>query len=248
MLQTLDGLRVERLSGGAFGFSADVRRFPDQHVSVVVLGNSGDLDAGTLCESVARAVLAKELGNAKRDPGIQLSSEARARFGRIWKDARGQVWVVTPKPDCFVIATLGDIKLELVAESEERLVARDAQLPFAVELEDGRLDVRYSDGSSERLEAVPFPPRDLPPLEDYAGEYTNAELGATLRLEARAGQLALVQHDPLLTIPPFLGLAPDLFLCDKGAQLDFSRDSAHRVGGLTITANRSGALRFVRKN
>ncbi len=242
MLQELDGLRVERHPGGAFGFSADLQRFPDHSVSVIVLSNSSQIPAQELASSLARIVLADEIAAAKKQAAasVELSPEARARFGRIWRESfTGQVWILTPKPDHFVLATLGDLKLELVAVSETRLEARDSQVPFALEIAEGGSTVNYADGSTARLAAVPFPPRDLPPAESYAGEYVNEALGATLELVARDGQLVLVQHDALLEVPPFVALAPDLYVCDKGAQIDFRRDGEGRVAGLAISANRA---------
>jgi CubicO group peptidase (beta-lactamase class C family) len=251
MLQELDGQRAERHSGGGFGFSADLLRFHDHGVSVIVLSNAGDLDALALSNQVARAVL-PALGvrsGATPREAIELTPEQRSRFGRLWRDAQsGEVWIVTPRPDHLQIAALGDLKLELVAESATRLVARDAQAPFAVELEDGALLVRWSDGSSAHLEPMPFPPLDLLPVEEYAGAYVHVGLDATIRLEAVGDQLALVQHEPLLEVPPFLALAPDLFVCEKGARIDFQRGENGRVVGLIMNVNRAWGLRFERRD
>jgi hypothetical protein len=65
-----------------------------------------------------------------------------------------------------------------------------------------------------------------------------------IRLEATGERLALVQHEPLLEVPPFLPLGKDLFVCEKGARIDFVRGEHGRVSGLVMTVNRAWGLRF----
>ena len=102
-------------------------------------------------------------------------------------------------------------------------------------------------GTSERLERQPFPPSELPPASDFAGEYESATLGVTIGLHAMAdGRVRLYQEDPILELPPFLALGPDLYFCDRGARIDFHRDGEGRVSGLTMHANRAWGLEFER--
>ena len=241
--------RGERHSGGAFGASADFLRFPDDRVTVIVLSNAADLEASQVAVAIAGVVLGEPV---EPGPGptaaVQLSPEEGAAFGRIWLDpATRTLWVVTPKPEGFVIASLGDLKLRLVPEQARRLVAVDAHVPFAVELEGENLVVQGPGGARTRLERVPFPPPAPIRLEDYAGTYAHARLGARIRFEAEPKALRFVQTDPLLSVPPFLPIAPDLFLCDAGAQLRFHRDADGRVDAVIVRANRSAELEFGRE-
>ncbi len=251
MIQSLGGRRVERHFGGAFGASADILRLPDEGLAIIVLSNASTLNAPTLARQIAEAVLGTTLepGADQPEERVQLSSEERARFGRIWLDpANDALWVVTPKPDHFVLATLGDLKLKMEAESSTRLRALDAHLPFAVELEDDdRLVVLDSIGTRARLERIPFPPPQPIPLDEYAGSYSNAALESTISFEAAGNSLRFAQRQPLIQAPPFLPVARDRFLCDLGAQVIFHRDAEDRVSGLTIVVNRGGPLQFVRE-
>jgi len=264
MLQQIGGLPVQRHFGGAFSFSADLLRFADEGLTVVVLSNASDCNAATLGPEIARIVLAEEMEEAEAaataptatpssapvtPKPVALSAAARARFGRIWRDpASGDVWILTPKEEAFVLVSLGDLKLEMVAVSETRLEARDAMLPFAAELEvPSKLVICYADGTRVPLQPVPFPPKDLPPVESCAGDYASESLGATLHFDARDGRLVLAQHDPLLPLAPFVAIAPDLFVCDTGATLVFRRNAEGKPESLVISGNRAWGLEFQRR-
>ncbi len=250
MLQTIGGLQVQRHPGGAFGFNADWLRFPDQGVSVIVLLNNNYMSATDLSEEVAEMVLADEMRAvpAASPRTVTLTEDETRSFGRFWRvPATGELRILTPKPTGFVIAGLGDLKLDLVPVSKTRLEAVGAQMPYAVDLDGETLVVSEGDGRVLRLERLPFPPVGLAPATEYEGEFASEALKCTIRLKAIAGgRLRLEQSDPILELPPFMGLGPDLYVCDRGAQIDFHRDESGRVDGLTMHGMRAWGLEFVR--
>ncbi len=146
-----------------------------------------------------------------------------------------------------MIASLGDMKFELMPVSSTRLEAVDVQMPFAVELQGESLLVQRGDEAVLRLERLAFPPVGLAPATEYEGEYVSEALECTILLKAQPdGRLRLEQKQPIVDLPPFMGLAPDLFVCDLGAQIDFRRDESGAISGLTIHANRAWGLEFER--
>ncbi len=250
MLQKFRGLNVQRHYGGAFGFNADLLRFPDQDTTVIVLLNTNAISATDLSEELAELVLAKEIEDSAEEP-IKTIPFVRAdvqRFGRIWQSTdTGLVWAITPKAEAFTIASLGDVKVQLVKVSDTRLVALDSQAPFAVELDGESLVVLRGSHKPMRLKRLVFPPSDLAPSTEYAGEYGSDYLGCKIRLIATDdGRLRLQQKDPLLEIPPFLALGPELYVCDKGAQINFHRNDSGEILGLTMHVNRAWGLEFKR--
>jgi CubicO group peptidase (beta-lactamase class C family) len=246
MLLRMGGQRVQRHFGGAFGNTADFLRFPDAGLTVVALSNCAELDAADLAPELARLALGERFADAPGPAAVELTEAQRARFARLWREpATGALWVLTPRPDRFVWAGLGDMKLELVPVNEMRLEALESQAPFALELDDDGLRIEH-DGTSTPLEALPFPPRDVAPLEDYVGDYESAALDAFITLEDRGGRLALRQERPLLELPPFHALGQDTFLCDRGAVLRFKRDEDGRVVEVTMDTNRTWGLVFAR--
>ena len=244
MLLRMGGQRVQRHFGGGFGYSADLIRFPELGVTVVALSNCAELDAADLAPELARLVLGERFVDEPGPAAVALTDGQRARFGRLWRNPdTGELWVVQPRPDRFVLVALGDLKLELVPVSESRLEAVDAQVPFALELVGERLEIDHA-GSRTLLERLSFPPRDLAPLEEYVGDYESAPLATGITLEDRGGRLALRQERPILELPPFHAVGGDTFLCDRGAVLRFWRDEDGRVAGVTMDVNRAWGLEF----
>lgn len=248
MLRRMGGLRTERHFGGAFGFSADLLRFPDQGVAVIVLSNASDLVAWDLSEEVARIVLTDDMEVGASPEAIELTPEQAGRFKMLWRnEENGAPLILTRTRTGYLAVMFGDIKLDLVPVTPTRLEAPDAAIPFALELDGDALLVHAGDRRPERLIASPFPPRDLAPAPDHAGTYASESLETTVQLTALAGErLRLEQADPLITLPPFMRAGAEYYLCDLGAQIDFHRDASGAVTGMTIWANRAWGLEFTK--
>jgi hypothetical protein len=97
-----------------------------------------------------------------------------------------------------------------------------------------------------------FPPRDLPPSSEYEGRYRFAALDASVEFRADGAKLTLVQKRPIspaapFVLPPFHPLGEDLFVCDAGAQLRFTRDAEGRVDGAVLDVSRVRGLRLARQ-
>ncbi|MFT7676145.1 MAG: CubicO group peptidase (beta-lactamase class C family) [Planctomycetota bacterium] len=250
MIQTMGGLRVQRHPGGAFGFQADMLRFPDEDVTVIVLANAADISAMDLSEAVARLTLTDEMEAAAPAPleAVPLSRTEQQRFGRLWRSpTTGEIWFLSPRETGAVVYALGDMSLALTPVSKSRLEAPESQVPFAVELDGEQLVISIDERELARLEALPFPPKDLAPTEEYEGEYGSDDLACSIILEALPdGRLRLRQENAFIDIPPFTAFGKDLYLCDKGAQIDFHRDDSGTVIGLTMHGKRAWGLEFVR--
>jgi CubicO group peptidase (beta-lactamase class C family) len=246
MLQRLGGQRAQRHSGGAFGFSSDLIAFPEAGVTVIALSNCAELSASDLALDLARAALGEQWMEVARPQAVSSSSADLARFGRFWiEPVRQELWVLVPRGGQLEVVALGDVRLRLVAVSKTRLESIDAQVPFAMEL-DGEHLVLDVAGARKRLDPIPFPPTGLAPISEYTGRWRSAGLRAEIVLEERDGRLALRQGRPILALPPFHAIAPDLFLCDLGAVLRFRRDEQGSIARLTLDVNRASGLDFER--
>ncbi|MFT5151102.1 MAG: CubicO group peptidase (beta-lactamase class C family), partial [Planctomycetota bacterium] len=140
MLPTIGGLRAERHNGEAFGHSADLLRFPDTGVSIIVLSNRADVDAQDVSSALAKIVLGERYQERGEQEGVSLNATQQATFGRLWTDpATRQPWMLFPGEGRFMLISLGDIRLDLIATSPTRLEAVDSQSPFALTLDDSSL-------------------------------------------------------------------------------------------------------------
>ncbi|MSR61598.1 MAG: class A beta-lactamase-related serine hydrolase [Planctomycetes bacterium] len=261
MLNTDRGLPVVRSAGEAFGFQAEILRYPEQELSIVVFANA-DLELDNLAEDTAGVVLREEFRAAREASARDASSSARAtpadlaRFGRFWREEdSGVLWVLSLKPERMLVTSLGDWKFELAYAGPARLVSRDTRAPaeFVFEPASGpatRMLVRSGGVEVARCRPHPFPPAQRAELDELAGEYTLTALGVTIRLQAVQGGLQLAQPHalgPNYVLPPFQALGEDFFACDAGACLQFHRDAAGELTGLRMDVNRASALELVRR-
>ena len=259
------GLPLVRLAGGAFGYGAEILRYPEQELSVVCLYND-DLGIDDLAEKAAAIALREELRDAPaRDQkgadeprGVDPATLDLARFGRFWREEdSGVLWVLTLKPEHMTVVSLGDWKAELVPLGPERLAGRHVRTPIELAFEPPkgpatRMLVRAKGVLVATCRPQPFPPKTAPVLDDYAGEYAFAPLGTKLVLRAEAGGLRIVAEHalrpgPPYELPPFHFLGDDLFVCDAGAQMQFTRDAAGKVAGLRLDLNRARGLVLQRR-
>jgi len=258
MMSTDRGLAVVRAAGEAFGFQAEILRYPEQELSVVVLANA-DLDLDNLPEDAAGVVLREEFRAAREasaPAGARATPADLARFGRFWREEdSGVLWVLALKPERMSVNSLGDWRLELAYAGPERLVSQGTRAPAELVFEPAsgpatRMLVRSGGVEVARCRPHPFPPARRVELDEFAGEYALPALGVTLRLEAVEGGLKLAQPralGPSYVLPPFQALGEDLFACDAGACLQFRRDAAGKLTGVRMDVNRASALELVRR-
>lgn len=247
------GLPTMRHMGGAFGFSAEMMRFPLHERTVIALSNASDLDARDLAEAVASLALADPIGAAlvPTPTTVELGAGELARMGRIWREEdSGRVWILTLSPARSVVAALGDLKLDVAPTGPRSLVSTSGQVPleFEFEPETGtaeRMTIVYHDGTRVACVPLPFPPTQRVSLTDYAGDYVNESLDAMISFSGSGGRLTFDQRRPLLSIPPLIPMGRDVMVSDRGMQVDFHRDDEGQVVGCTVSVNRAWGIEFV---
>lgn len=258
MLGTERGLSVVRSAGEAFGFSAEILRYPEQELSIVVLTNA-DLDLDGLAEEAAGVMLREEM-RAARVPEAPVPGAPGdlARFGRFWReDGSGVLWVLSLRPERMSVASLGDWRFELAPAGPARLVSKGTRAPAELLFEPAvgpatRMIVRSGGIEVARCRPHPFKPAERAQLDQCAGEFVLPELERVLTIQAFAGGLRLVQEHPLQSgppsvLPPFNALGEDFFACDAGAEMQFLRDASGEVTGLRLDLNRATGLVLVRR-
>ena len=249
-------LSVVRAAGEAFGFQAEILRYPEQELSVIVLANA-DLGLDGLAEDAAEVVLREEFRAARAASASARPSAADlARFGRFWRDeSSGVPWVLSLDPGRMRVTSLGDWSLELDYAGPERLVTRGTRAPAELVFEPAsgpatRMRVRCGPTEVACCRPHPIPPPAPVDPQEFAGEYTLGELGVTLGFRAVKGGLELIQAHPLgpeYVLPPFQALGDDLFVCPAGACLQFRRDESGEIAGARLDVNRASDLELHRR-
>lgn len=187
------GRNVVSHAGDSAGIHCYMMRFPDEHLSVAVLGNSSTVRASALAENVADIMLgiAQESDNAvgaEAPDGMALEAEAlAARAGRYYNANSG----------AFVDLIFDDGKLsvygyELLVTSESEYFLKqypDITIVFEQDGSDAvTATVDFGNGltSYKKVESVEPTPAEL---AVYTGTYHSRELDVAWRIEMKDEQL-----------------------------------------------------------
>lgn len=231
--------------GATAGYRAFLARYPEQRLSVAVLCNGGEINAGELAHKIADLRLAGQIKATEPPPAIQLTPEALAARAGIYRDRRnGQPFRLVvadgrlQMEDGRPLTPLSDTLFRLNDQASFRIEMGPAGRPAALDLVFRSGEVISYDPVAE---AVPTPAQ----LAEYAGEYVSDEAEVTYRVVVEDGKLFLRARPAasFLLTPSYA----DAFRAESGALVRFRRDASGRVNELSLGSPRVWDLRFARR-
>jgi CubicO group peptidase (beta-lactamase class C family) len=253
------GRRIVHHDGGAIGVNCSMLRFPEEHLTVAVLGNSSTVRASTLARSVADILLGiaqDESGATKQTadgPSAAVAPSAahlESRSGRFF-DPRSGGFVEIP----FESGKLQIYGYELTATSQDAFFVTghpEATVAYSASA-DGTLVATVDTGTGptqyEKVEPVNPTPHEL---AEFAGTYHSSELGVAWRItldgnalsvhRKRQGTSQLIPMCQDVFTDPWVG---DMFHGKAQWVIAFDREN-EKVIGLRVTAagGRGRRLRF----
>lgn len=241
-VEDFHGVRQVGHSGATAGYRAYLARYPETGVSVAMLCNAANTEAG-LAQRTASLFMADRLRPAPAPPAaiVVRPEELRRRAG-LYRSRR------TGEPLRLAMADgklrTGDgAELVPVGPAVFRLGASATRVEFV----DGPpvlVRIIHPDGDSVTYE--PAAPADTSPasLAAYASEYRSDEAEATYTAEVRGGTVVLRMR-PDITLPLSPAYA-DAFSGPGGILVRFVRGADGRVQALTLGTDRVRELRFDR--
>jgi D-alanyl-D-alanine carboxypeptidase len=117
-LGDLEGHRSIAHGGGINGFISQLSHFPDDSLTVVVLGNTGSAPSSRVASTIARLVLGLPLPKPK---DLATTAEERSRVVGIY-EIMGQKVHVTERNGALMIQLPGDQPTRLLSQGEGRYV------------------------------------------------------------------------------------------------------------------------------
>ena len=247
-LGTYRGLRAVGHGGADAGYRAQVERYPERGIAVVVLCNASNAGPNVLLRRTADVLL----GSSAPPPVAAIDTvprpvgaEERARWVGTYRDTVSQQVVRVRLKDDTLVMNDGR-RLIITSDSTARVAG--AASAFVL---------RGAGAAPSALVQVPRSTRDLifrretpvtatkALLAQYAASYYSEELDARYVLVAADSTLT-VQHRKIRGMelsPAFV----DAFTTNLGATVLFMRDKARRVSGFTLTDGRVRGVRFVRE-
>jgi hypothetical protein len=264
------GLKQMQFTGGAWGFSAAMTRFPDHQFTVICLSNADGLAAWTMNRRIANLCLADRLAPqtektqnrpASELPTVEPGIEAlREKIGAYRMKQTGPIWQVVLKDGTLQLkdhlnVTSAMRPLSAMSFDPAGTFYSTTQLVFTrskpgepVSLvsewhepdDEGRLEF-------ERIELAD-PTSDQ--LQEYSGEYVSDELAATYRLAVREGQLWLRVNSrrwERLDATVRDSFIPHLRDPTDGRMIHFRRNENGKVNGLAVDYYRVQGVEFVKR-
>jgi hypothetical protein len=200
-----------QFTGGYWGLTACISRYPEQHFTVICLSNSSEVSAFSKTRAIAELFLGDQmqpLPERKNDPAeekpIELTlSQRKSLAGAFRGKGNSPVWKTELHDGKLMLVDHLDKAYELIPLAPTRFKAADGS-PF---YNSARFDFTLDDGGAfEKVtltslengfhEVIEFNRVELaePTLDDlaeYAGLYLSEELGAAYRFKVDQGALWL---------------------------------------------------------
>lgn len=226
--------------GATAGYRAFLGRYPEQRVSVAVLCNLGDANAGELAHQVADVylgdVVAKATTASRLDPTIRLPAPELAARAGVYRN------LLTNEP-FRIVTTDSGLRVEgggeLLPLSALRFRSATGQTHATFDLKSARspssLRIMTSEGDTMTLARVATAAANLR-LADYTGEYYSDEAEVTYTVEDKDGKLVLRRRpDVAMTLTPAYA---DAFTAQQLGLVLFRRDNTGKVTGMSFGLGR----------
>ena len=257
------GLTAITHNGSAFGYKADMIRFPDQKFSVICLCNTDapGMTPWAFRKQITDLYLADNLKkdarnetvSSARSPTVEKSAPIKmnvsqlAHYTGTFRDKDGEVWTLAIEDEKLVAAVEG-IKFSFEPLSAEHFRAVDAPQPVDLYFPADPLAIKAVGsqvGSQPRSTLESFVPW-TPTSEDlsaYGGDYFGEELDATFRVYSAGGKLYVRRKhvDPVMLTS---GLKDQFEM--GPAKLEFNRDPSGRVLSLKLSGQGVTNIQFMK--
>jgi hypothetical protein len=251
------GLKTVSHGGSWAGFRAGIVRFPEQNFSVICLANLATINPSALCLQVADIYLFGLLREAEKAAPQKLETialpleELKAKDGNYQDDKFGTWISLSVKDDKLRMVIRGqEILLSPVSKTRFQTIGGRVQisLDFAPQEKGKAQKITLIQGSGEGInfvKAPPLGPMSAAQLNEYAGDYTSAELlQATYKLAAEKDGLVIKFRS--MPQEPMKAMAPDKFTLG-GMNFEFVRGKNKKITGFTLSAGRAAGIEFVKR-
>lgn len=254
------GIEMISHSGGFVGFRADMIRFPEQKLSVVVLANLGVINPSLLTRRVADLYLSEKfrIPEEKEESGPEPEfitlppEELEAKTGDYYHEASQDFMSINLRNDRLQARSdrLSFI-VRPVSQTRFLSVGSPVDLVFEFEKEEDSRPSRVSIKRGEDLRTYIRVRQEIlsdEQLKAFVGDYYSQELDVSYRIVLEEGRLRIEHENPHRPFPGGL-LVPrikDMYTV-QGLLLRFDRDEQRSVSSLTVDAGRVKNIRFEKK-
>lgn len=241
-VSSYDGVKEVSHSGSTAGYRTFLARYPDQHVSLAVLCNSGSTNPIVLGHHVADLLVAKPAVAAQSGaPAVTLSDEQLHRWAGVYVDRpRDRVLRLAVRGNALVNEEAPNSVIHAYSPNEFQLLGNSRGV-FSGAGPSRSARVIQADGDSIVFSEAQAQPPTAERLREYVGTYGSEELDVKLVVAVKDGQPVL-RRRPADEMPMRF-MYDDDFSTAIGS-LRFTRDSSGHVTGFSVFSGRIRDVRF----
>ena len=251
------GRHVIRHGGAYYGFRSEIARFPEEHLTTIVLANLMTIDATGLAYKVADLFL-PALPPAAVTPAPApvfaklTTAQLAGKSGTFHNPVSGTVWSVTANDSALSVSTSTGYNFQLLPLDAEHFQPTGIALPGTVTY------VSLADGSHTFDLVVPgqqtarFQPIKIDPtpqnLDQYVGEFHCRELDLTFVVSLEGDGLGFIEKGGSERVPISATMGDEFVAQDGQTQIRFERDKSKHIQAMRLSLPRAKNILFERSN
>ncbi|MCA9184506.1 MAG: serine hydrolase domain-containing protein [Pirellulaceae bacterium] len=231
--------------GQLFGYSAEILRFPDRDLTVIVLANTASIDASEMARAIADIVLGlpSASGDHTNEERSHLNQQVASAFaGEFYQASLGRVLTVSFLDQTLTLEGLGaPMPLSLDHENRFRNAAADVAVDFV--MKDGiaeelylKLPTAVESDTARRLKRNRIVNRGL------SGRYRSDELMRDWTLRVVGERLEILVGGQTFELSPLDSMHAETDLFD----IELRLDGQGRMVGFTVFSDGASGIEFVR--
>jgi CubicO group peptidase (beta-lactamase class C family) len=242
------GLRTVGHGGADAGYRSEMIRFPEQHFSVIILGNFALLSPSMLAKKVADICLGDAFPEKLEEEGnpIKLEEEElKEKAGMYYNEHESQTMELAFKQGMLVSMMGPGIPLEPLSKERFRVVPFPFIKVILRKQEDGTplMEMDMGLGKPSVYKKVIPSKLNLTQLKAFAGKYYCPELDTFYTFLVKDKQLHLSRRKyGVKSLKPTI--TDGFAFVEEGPDLQFTRNEKGKVNGFRVFAGRVRNLKF----
>lgn len=246
------GLNTISHTGGWAGYRTILTNYPDEKLSIIILGNESRFNVNRYASAVATVLLKNKfkgakitVDNLKAAPTIRLNPALAKKYEGIYQLGPGWAVTLSEEHDSLMVQATGEPKFPTQAKSDSTIWidAYAASMTFVTDKTGSVNLLKYKDILAKRI--IPWKPNPTEfPL--FVGTYYSPELAAEYSVDLTDGKLKL-HHRRLGDFDLRVDLAQvDGFSNDIGT-IRFVKNAQKKVTGFMLSGGRVKNMWFEKR-
>ncbi len=252
-VDTYRGIRRVGHGGSWAGFRADIKRFPDQATSVIVLCNRGNANAGQYATKIVDIVLSEYLDPVEEDDSedgaastetVTLTESELKQWVGLYRAADEPQYYPISYSEGILYISAGDDSDPMSPYSVDHFNIDNYDVGVFFSRDEEKTSVRFGSRDEEPLFRVEQTILNASDLPAYAGTYSSEELGVDYTIRIEDGELSLQQvKGDWASLKPGSGLE----FTSNGIAITFERSSG-AITGFRVFAGRVTGILFEKQD